>query len=103
MHRTMIRKMGLGLGLMSGLVVGAMSGAFLWSAIIGTAIGYLAGRVMEREEEKREERTRHLDDVIGVTSGNIGADPESLRSIPPPSIVDDLGPGWLTPPPPAVS
>ena len=101
MHRTTIRKMGLGLGLASGLVVGAMSGAFFWSTVIAAAVGYVAGRVMEREDEKRAARTRHLDDVIGVTSGNIGADPESLRSVPPPSIIDDLGPGWLTPPPPA--
>jgi hypothetical protein len=102
MHRTMIRKMGLGLGLVSGLVVGVMSGAVFWGALIGGLVGYVAGRVMEREEKKREEHTRHLDDVIGVTSGNIGADPASLRSTPPPSILDDLGPGWLTPPPPAV-
>jgi len=73
--------------------------------MIGSIVGYIAGRVMEREDEKREERTRHLDDVIGVTTGNMGTDPESLRSLPPPSILDDLsadGECWLTPPPPAV-
>jgi hypothetical protein len=105
MHHGMFRKMGLGLGLLSGLVVGMMSGAFFWSALIGSIVGYVAGSVMDREEEKRAERTRHLDDVIGVTSGNLGADPESLRTVAPPSILDDLRAdpeGWLTPPPPAV-
>jgi hypothetical protein len=104
MHRTMFRKVGLGLGLLSGLVVGMMSGAFLWGAVLGGIAGYMAGRVLEREDEKRAARTRHLDDVIGVTSGNIGADPASLRSVPPPSILDDMraeGEFWLTPPPPA--
>lgn len=104
--------LGFALGLASGVIVGVMSGALFLGALIGTAVGYAAGRVMQREDEKHAERTRHLDDLIGVTSGSLGTSPESLRPprpMPTRSILEDLtedvdadGQCWLTPPPPAL-
>lgn len=93
-------------GLAVGLVVSTPAGVIL-GIVFGTAVGVVAGIVMDREDRRGAQRTRELDDIIGVTSGSLGAPP----SIPPPPNQDEEHrqaelrswvTEWMTPPPPHV-
>ena len=69
-------------GILSGAAMGAMVNphpGILLGAIFGLVVGVCAGKVMQREEQRRSARERELDDIIGVTSGNLG----TRRRVPP--------------------
>jgi hypothetical protein len=93
-------------GLLAGVAVGAMvpgPGIALGLAI-GLGVGAAAGSAVHKDQRRREARDRELDDIIGVTSGSLGAPPGSLRRTEPPEAVAARAwmEEWLTPPPPAV-
>ena len=96
--------MPLGVGLILGLSAGVMLGMVAGVAGVilglgaGAVAGFLAGAAMHRDETRRAERVRELDQIIGVSGGDIGAAPISL---PPdePAPVEWMA-EWLTPPPP---
>jgi hypothetical protein len=98
-------KGGAASGLIAGVAVGAIAphpGMALGLAL-GLAAGAVAGMAMHKDERRRVARDRELDDIIGVTSGNLGVPPGSLH----PSIDDPVAARawldeWLTPPPPVV-
>jgi hypothetical protein len=104
----MLVKAGAVSGLLAGLSVGLMVSApagIMVGISLGASIGIVAGVVMDREEKRSNERTRHLDDIIGVTSGSLGAPPSVL----PPPLDEDREreqelrswvTEWMTPPPP---
>jgi hypothetical protein len=74
-------KAGAFCGAFAGLSVGAMVSAtagLLLGAALGATVGVIAGVVMDREERRSSHRTKQLDDIIGVTSGSLGA-PSSAR------------------------
>jgi hypothetical protein len=90
------------LGLSAGVVLGIMAGPIgaILAVAGGTVAGLVAGLAMHRDDSRRAARSRELDDIIGVTEGNLGAAPVSM---PPPR--DDTAANawmaeWLTPPPP---
>jgi len=94
-------------GLVAGLSIGIMVSAtvgIVFGLSLGATVGIVAGIVMDRDEKRMSLRTKQLDDIIGVTSGSLGAPP----SVPPPpdtSREDELKSWvteWLTPPPPQV-
>ena len=108
---------GAACGLMAGLAVGAIAPfpGMVLGSLLGVGAGAAAGGALRKEERKREARDRELDDIIGVTSGNLGACPESLRAAFRKSVEDVEEDGasdplaarawldeWLTPPPPAL-
>ncbi len=98
-------------GLATGLGVGAMGSplvaGLLGGASIGAIIGTIAGIAMHRTEQRRDARTRQLDDIIGVTKGDLGTAPGSippgdLRRDPEEALeLESWQSEWLTPPPPA--
>ena len=96
---------GIVAGLTLGFMLSAPAGLVLGLAF-GGAIGVVAGIVMDRDERRTSHRTRELDDIIGITSGSLGADTRS--SIPPPPDADreqelrSWVTEWMTPPPPHV-
>jgi hypothetical protein len=101
---------GVLVGVAAGLAVGAMSNllAALAGAVFGGAAGAIAGFVMDREGKRAARRTRQLDEIIGVTTGAMGAPPKSIRSgdlTRDPEAAFELESWaeqqWLTPPPPA--
>ncbi len=94
---------GLLAGFSVGVIVSSAAGVVLATAF-GTLVGTVAGVVMDREAERAAQRNRELDDIIGVTSGSLGAPP----SIPPPPPHEDPElrswvTEWMTPPPPQVT
>ena len=104
--RNVQRSLALGLGGSAGIALGATVGplgVFL-GILLGLVAGFLAGKVMARDENLHADRTRHLDAVIGITEGSLGAGPVSL--VPEPELSEPLIDGdswlaeWLTPPPP---
>lgn len=66
-------------GAVAGALVGVAGGAIagppgmIAGAVIGGVVGALAAMALETETVLRAERDRELDDVIGVTDGDIGA------------------------------
>jgi hypothetical protein len=74
---------------------------------LGATVGIVCGVVMDRDEQRTSRRTRELDDIIGVTSGSLGAPP----SVPPPEYdhverereLASWVTEWMTPPPPAAT
>lgn len=100
-------RVGAACGALAGLSVGMMVGApvgILLGLSWGAGIGVVAGIVMDRDDKRSSYRTRQLDDIIGVTSGSLGAPP----SVPPRTEEDDERDlrawvtEWLTPPAPPV-
>lgn len=98
--------LGLGviLGVSAGIFTGIMAGPIgaLVGFCAGAVAGTVAGTAMYRDEGRREARSRELDEIIGITGGNMGAAPVS---IPPPERSDAAErwlAEWLTPPPPVV-
>ncbi len=91
---------GLFAGVATGLMIGPPSVGLAFGVFIGLAVGIVSGKVMEREELRRTERSKHLDDVIGVTSGSLGTPSGSIPP-PPPDELAAWAAEWLTPPPPA--
>jgi len=102
---------GIFIGLAAGLAVGAMlhplAIGLLAGGALGAAAGAAAGLAMDRDDRRVAHRTRQLDDIIGVTAGDMGTPP---KSIPPGDLRRDPEIGleleswarqWLTPPPPA--
>lgn len=105
-------KAGAGCGIAGGLAIGAMVSAPVvglgFGVVFGAIAGIAAGVVMDRDDRRGAARMRHLDEVIGVTSGSLGA---------PPSAAIDAGwdaedreaelrswvTEWMTPPPPRVA
>jgi hypothetical protein len=97
------------LGVSAGIIIGIMAGPV--GALVGICAGAIAGAftgtAMLRDEGHRAARSRHLDEIIGVSGGDLGAAPVS---IPPPDDAeiseidarDRWLAEWLTPPPPAV-
>ncbi len=72
----MLVKAGAVGGVLSGASLGAMVSPGIGLAVgatLGGMIGIAAGVVMEREEKRASHRTRELDAIIGVTTGQIGA------------------------------
>lgn len=112
-------KVGGACGVLAGLSIGLMVSApagIVFGLSIGASIGIVAGIVMDRDAQRESYRHRQLDEIIGVTSGSLGAPP----SIPPPPNArehdeDEHGPKsseadlrswvteWMTPPPPHVT
>jgi hypothetical protein len=107
-------KVGAGSGLCAGLTLGFMVSApvgIVLGLSLGATVGIVAGIVMDRDDKRSNHRTRQLDDIIGVTSGSLGA-PPSIH--PPPPGDDEDAPlslaereawvtEWMTPPPPHVA
>ncbi len=94
-------------GVVGGVAVGAMAGPVGAGVgiVFGLVIGVIAGYVIEKEDDRRDHRTRELDAVIGVTTGDMSACGVSLAS---PEARESHAEmqrwvtEWLTPPPPAV-
>jgi hypothetical protein len=103
----------LGLGVMLGVSAGIFTG--IMAGPVGAVVGFCAGAVagtvagaaIYRDEGRRAARSRELDDIIGITGGNMGAAPVSI----PPPEASEAGAAdarerwlaeWLTPPPPVV-
>ena len=97
-------KAGAGCGLLAGVATGLMIGppsvGLTCGVLLGVAVGLVSGIVMERDDKRRIERTKHLDDVIGITSGSMGT-PRGSIPPPPPDELAAWAAEWLTPPPPA--
>jgi len=110
-------KAGAGCGLLAGLAIGVMVSApvgIVFGLSLGASVGIMAGIVMDRDEQRSSQRERQLDEIIGVTSGNLGSPPASL---PPMQDIDEEPDGrlseterkawvteWMTPtPPPATT
>jgi hypothetical protein len=96
------------LGAAGGLAFGATVGPLgvVLGLLLGMSAGFLAAKVTQKEDRKRADRTRHLDAVIGITEGSLGAAPVSIA---PPELeeeplsdADAWMAEWLTPPPPVV-
>ncbi len=84
-----------------GVVIGAMTGpvGVAVGLLLGAIGGMMVGLVIEGEEQRRDVRTRELDEIIGTTTGDMGAGPVSLVS----SEARERqrwAEEWLTPPPP---
>ena len=62
---------GAAVGAVAGLIAGPAGAAV--GAAIGAAAGAVAEAVVERDQELDREHDAELDDIIGVTSGEIGA------------------------------
>jgi len=95
---------GVVLGLSAGLLLGMVAGiaGVILGLGAGAAAGFLAGATMHRDEGRRAARARELDEIIGVTGGDIGAAPVSASSMNPeeePSRGEWMA-EWMTPPPP---
>jgi|HubBroStandDraft_6_1064221.scaffolds.fasta_scaffold1442252_2 hypothetical protein len=102
--------MGVGaiLGLSAGIVTGIMAGMVgaLVGLCVGSLVGLVAGTAMLRDEGHRAARGRELDQIIGVSGGDMGAAPVSI----PPTAMREAREAeesskawmaeWLTPPPP---
>ncbi|HEY8074289.1 MAG TPA: hypothetical protein VIF62_09270 [Labilithrix sp.] len=84
----------------TGLMIGPPSVGLVFGVVIGLTVGIVSGKVMDREEKLQSERTKHLDDIIGVTSGSLGTPSGSIPP-PPPDELAAWAAEWLTPPPPA--
>jgi hypothetical protein len=107
-------KAGAGCGVLAGLPIGMMVSApvgIVFGLSLGASVGIMAGIVMDRDEKRSSHRTKQLDDIIGVTSGSLGAPPPSVH--PPPMDEEEDGrlsevelkawvTEWMTPPPPHV-
>ena len=104
-------KAGWLIGTMSGAAVGTMATPPMAGAIAGALIGGICGLFvglgLHRQDAREAHRGRVLDDIIGVTTGDMGTPP---GSIPPGDLRRDPEDGlelegwanqWLTPPPPA--
>ena len=78
-------------------------GVAVLGVVAGTAAGLVAGLAMHRDDKRLAARARELDDIIGVTEGDLGAAPVSM----PPSAEEASDRAWiaewLTPPPPVAS
>lgn len=102
---------GIIIGLAAGIAVGAMvepiGVGIVCGVVFGAAAGAAAGLVMERDDQRVSRRTRQLDDIIGVTTGDMGTPPKSippgdLRRDPEAALeLESWASQWLTPPPPA--
>jgi hypothetical protein len=104
----MLVKAGGGFGLVAGLALGLIVSApvgIVLGLSLGAIVGIICGTVMDHEDQRTSLRSRELDAIIGVTTGNLGAPP----SVPPaaPDGVDKTAElaiwlaEWMTPPPPA--
>jgi hypothetical protein len=100
-------RVGTACGVLAGLAIGMVVSApvgILLGVSLGASVGIVAGIVMDLDEKRSSHRTRQLDEIIGVTSGSLGAPP----SVPPPSDEDHERElrawvtEWLTPPVPPV-
>jgi alcohol dehydrogenase class IV len=93
-------------GVACGVVVGAMTGPFgiVMGVAMGLVVGMIVGHVIETEDHRRDHRTRELDEIIGVTTGDMSARSASLVSSEARESHAELerwANEWLTPPPPA--
>jgi len=84
-----------------GVVLGAMTGpvGLGIGLALGAVAGLIIGIVIEGEEHRSDARTRELDEIIGSTTGDMGAGPVSLVS----QEAEERkrwAEEWLTPPPP---
>ena len=94
------------LGLSAGILLGMAAGAV--GAVVGlaagAAAGVFAGAAMHQHEGRAAARSRELDEIIGVSGGDLGAGPITM----PPAALDVTPANttvswmaeWLTPPPP---
>jgi hypothetical protein len=74
--------------------------------VLGATVGVIAGSVLGNEERRRDARSRELDEIIGVTSGDLGAAPVRPSLTPgddPELSYEPWGADLLTPPPPAAT
>jgi hypothetical protein len=64
-------------GALAGAAVGAVAGppGVVAGGLIGTAVGGLAGFAATTAETAHDRREHELDDVIGITKGDLGAAP----------------------------
>ena len=102
---------GILIGLAAGLAVGAMLDplaiGLLAGGVFGAAAGAAAGVAMDHDDRRVTRRTRQLDEIIGVTTGDMGTPPKSiprgdLRRGPEAGLeLESWARQWLTPPPPA--
>jgi hypothetical protein len=97
------------LGAVAGIALGATVGPLgvVLGLLMGLGAGFVATKVTQKEDRLRADRTRHLDAVIGITEGSLGAapvtiPPEADADAEPLSDPDDWLAEWLTPPPPVV-
>jgi hypothetical protein len=91
-------------GLSVGLVVSAPAGIMAGIAL-GAAVGIVAGIVMDQEEKRSSLRTRELDEIIGVSGGDLGIPPSARQPAADSEHERELrtwATEWLTPPPPHV-
>jgi hypothetical protein len=94
-------------GMAGGVVLGAMTGPFgiVMGVAMGLVVGMIFGHVIETEDNRRDHRTRELDEIIGVTTGDMSARSGSLVSADARESHAELerwANEWLTPPPPSV-
>jgi hypothetical protein len=70
-------------GAVAGAALGAVAGppGIVAGGLVGTALGVLAGVGLDNAEHVHDARDRELDDMIGVTKGDLGAAPANA---PPP-------------------
>lgn len=103
-------KVGAACGTIGGLAIGAMVSTpvigLAAGVVLGAIVGIISGTVMDREDRLHAARMRELDDIIGVTSGSLGAPP----SVPPEGPTEQEREAelrswvteWITPAPPTV-
>ena len=106
----MLVKAGTGCGVVAGLALGLIVSApvgIVLGLSLGAIVGIAAGTVMDHEDQRTSLRSRELDAIIGVTTGNLGSPP----SVPPREADDGEDRAqelatwlaeWMTPPPPAM-
>jgi hypothetical protein len=103
-HIELAAPLGVGavLGLSAGVVTGMMAGVagVIVGVGVGTLAGAIAGMTMHRDEGRRAARSRELDEIIGVSGGQLGAAPVMMPPAPEESSRSTWVAEWLTPPPP---
>jgi hypothetical protein len=104
----MYKLMGILSSAAGGAVIGAMVGpvGIAVGLAFGAASGLIIGLVIAGEDQRRDHRTRELDEIIGTTTGDMGAGPVSLYSTDARREREEhqrWADEWLTPPPPAIS
>jgi hypothetical protein len=102
--------LGVVLGVSAGAITGVMAGAVgtLIGFCAGAAVGSIAGAAIYEDERRSSARSRELDAIIGVASGDLGAAPVTIPPAPSESTSGVEGherwlAEWLTPPPPVVT
>lgn len=70
-------------GAASGVAVGAIGGppGAIVGGIIGTAVGMMAGSTLDVAQRRADAHDRELDDMIGVTEGDLGAREKAMAGL----------------------